>query len=144
LNESFAKLIAWCGDNFFLLSVLEFGIGFLSALALSYLSLRIYAHFSPRGLGAMSCFHLALFFACAAWSIFTGLFSVKAEYSLQLLIPMAIGLGPISIFVGFPVLFIYAFRRPALNARAVYVVATAIIVTSYLCLAYLNEASRNS
>jgi nitrate/nitrite transporter NarK len=132
-----------------LLSTLEFGLGFICALAFMQLCFRMYATFTGRTASQLSSSHLSLLFACATWSIFSSLLLMKAgQYqafdAVQVIVIASIALAPFSIIAGIPAFLVYAIRRPVIRPRTVYIFACAIFLTSYLYLIWLEEASRSS
>jgi hypothetical protein len=145
VNEPIADLITWCGRNYFLLSACEFGIGFLSAFASGYVlftSIRLLF----GGLGLISIGHFALLFASAAWGLFLALLSQKPETltmglpAFQVVLLITVVVAPISVFVGLPSVLLYVFKRPVLEPRTVYFIATSIIALSYLYFVLCNKA----
>jgi hypothetical protein len=150
MSMLYDKLSDWSGTSTLLLSTLEFSIGFVSALALCQLFLSTYAALVGRAGSDVSSWHLSLLFACATWSIFLALLTVKPEQLLQgfdairVIAGASVVVAPISIVAGIPTFLIYVLRKPVAQSRSVYLAATAITVTSYLYLVWLEQASRNS
>ena len=146
----FAKLSDWSGTNTVLLSTLEYGLGFVCALALMQLCSRFYSAFVGRTDSQLSSWQLSLLFACATWSVFVSVLAMKPEQLLQgvdaarIIVSASVILAPFSIKAGIPAFLMYAIRRPVIQPRTVYISATTIFVTSYIYLIWLEGASRSS
>jgi hypothetical protein len=150
LNEYYARMMIWCGNDDFLLAACNLTIGFLPAFTFGYLCFRAAKLFIADGADPLSGLHFATLFATATWGHFLILLSGKpAMFSLglaafQTVAILGIFIAPLSIVAGIPAVLIYAFRRPPLRARAVYFTAASILMASYLLAAFSNRAFRDS
>jgi hypothetical protein len=151
MSEIYLKLKEWCGTSDYLLAGLHFAAGFVAALAVAQLCAAIYALWRGGDRKFWLKWHLPVLFAAATWGHFSMLLLatkpadlISGVDLLRVLLAGPLFTSPFSTLIGIPTFLVFAIKKPAVHPIIIYLVAATLSLVSWVYLAWLEEAARNS